>query len=72
MAARSDLARAGSLGYAWAGAVTGGASPARGARGTLSTVRLQGSARRGPDASPSEFNLAAGYFFFPLIRHFDR
>ncbi|XP_048080885.1 telomere length regulation protein TEL2 homolog isoform X4 [Ursus arctos] len=32
----------------------------------------QGSARRGPDASPNEFNLVAGYFFFPLIRHFDR
>ncbi|KAI5762091.1 TELO2 [Gulo gulo luscus] len=32
----------------------------------------QGSARRGPDARPNEFNLVAGYFFFPLLRHFDR
>lgn len=32
----------------------------------------QGSARRGPEARPNEFNLVAGYFFFPLLRHFDR
>nr|XP_035939246.1 telomere length regulation protein TEL2 homolog isoform X2 [Halichoerus grypus] len=32
----------------------------------------QHSPRWGPDAGPNEFNLVAGYFFFPLIRHFDR
>nr|XP_055197084.1 telomere length regulation protein TEL2 homolog isoform X1 [Nyctereutes procyonoides] len=32
----------------------------------------QGSARRGPDAGPNEFSLVAGWFFFPLIQHFDR
>ncbi|XP_032281554.1 telomere length regulation protein TEL2 homolog isoform X1 [Phoca vitulina] len=32
----------------------------------------QRSPRWGPDAGPNEFNLVAGYFFFPLIRHFDR
>ncbi|XP_045849643.1 telomere length regulation protein TEL2 homolog isoform X4 [Meles meles] len=32
----------------------------------------QSSARRGPDARPNEFNLVAGCFFFPLLRHFDR
>nr|XP_025732811.1 telomere length regulation protein TEL2 homolog isoform X1 [Callorhinus ursinus]XP_025732952.1 telomere length regulation protein TEL2 homolog isoform X1 [Callorhinus ursinus] len=32
----------------------------------------QRSPGRGPDAGPNEFNLVAGYFFFPLIRHFDR
>lgn len=43
-----------------------------GGHGTLSTVCLQRSPRWGPDAGPNEFNLVAGYFFFPLIRHFDR
>ncbi|XP_001915287.2 telomere length regulation protein TEL2 homolog [Equus przewalskii] len=32
----------------------------------------KGSAGRGPAAGPNEFNSVAGYFFFPLIQHFDR
>uniref|UniRef100_A0A673V9F0 Telomere length regulation protein TEL2 homolog n=1 Tax=Suricata suricatta TaxID=37032 RepID=A0A673V9F0_SURSU len=32
----------------------------------------KGSARRGRDAGPNQFNVVAGYFFFPLLRHFDR
>ncbi|XP_045318009.1 telomere length regulation protein TEL2 homolog isoform X1 [Leopardus geoffroyi] len=32
----------------------------------------QGSARRGRDAGANQFSLVAGYFFFPLIQHFDR
>lgn len=38
----------------------------------VSTVCLQGSARQGPDAGPNKFSLVAGWFFFPLIQHFDR
>ncbi|KAF0881267.1 TELO2 protein, partial [Crocuta crocuta] len=37
------------------------------------TRRLsQGSVRRTQDAGPNQFNTVAGYFFFPLIQHFDR
>ncbi|XP_021107065.1 telomere length regulation protein TEL2 homolog isoform X1 [Heterocephalus glaber] len=32
----------------------------------------QGFPRRELASSPSEFNSVAGYFFFPLIQHFDR
>uniref|UniRef100_A0A8C4KSB0 Telomere length regulation protein TEL2 homolog n=1 Tax=Equus asinus asinus TaxID=83772 RepID=A0A8C4KSB0_EQUAS len=32
----------------------------------------KGSVGRGPAAGPNEFNSVAGYFFFPLVQHFDR
>nr|XP_031542967.1 LOW QUALITY PROTEIN: telomere length regulation protein TEL2 homolog [Vicugna pacos] len=32
----------------------------------------KGSAGQGPAADPNKFNSVAGYFFFPLIQHFDR
>uniref|UniRef100_A0A8C9J4J5 Telomere length regulation protein TEL2 homolog n=1 Tax=Panthera tigris altaica TaxID=74533 RepID=A0A8C9J4J5_PANTA len=38
----------------------------------LCAPRLQGSARRGRDAGANQFSSVAGYFFFPLIQHFDR
>eukprot|EP00070_Physeter_catodon_P047486 XP_028354380.1 telomere length regulation protein TEL2 homolog isoform X1 [Physeter catodon] len=32
----------------------------------------KGSAGRAPAVGPNEFNSVAGYFFFPLLQHFDR
>ncbi|KAM5227324.1 telomere length regulation protein TEL2 homolog [Ctenodactylus gundi] len=32
----------------------------------------KGFPRQDPEGSPNEFNSVAGYFFFPLIQHFDR
>ena len=32
----------------------------------------QGSVGRAPAVGPNEFNSVAGYFFFPLLQHFDR
>lgn len=32
----------------------------------------KGCPRRGPAGSPNEFNVVAGYFFFPLLRRFDK
>ncbi|XP_066869220.1 telomere length regulation protein TEL2 homolog isoform X5 [Kogia breviceps] len=32
----------------------------------------KGSAGQAPAVGPNEFNLVAGYFFFPLLQHFDR
>ncbi|XP_059935423.1 telomere length regulation protein TEL2 homolog [Mesoplodon densirostris] len=32
----------------------------------------KGSPGRAPAVGPNEFNLVAGYFFFPLLQHFDR
>lgn len=58
----------------------GGQGKPEGLRGCTREVALhldpccvwQGCPRREPSGGPSEFNSVAGYFFFPLLQHFDR